>query len=198
MLLSLSRKFIFVANLKSASSSVERALGRYAEVKISETRFGKHDGLSAISKKFAWVHKYVPYDEFFVFGIVRDPVDYILSLYNFHNLEGFDGKPHSAKGVPFEEFWNGWCTRSWQAKPQALRFTDIHGRLRPNHIVDFAQLESEFPKICNKIGVEASLNRTNISPQVLTRRELSPEQIEQIAARYAGDYEFLKSRPRSI
>ncbi len=198
MLLSLSRRFIFVANLKSASSSIERAVGRYAEFKVSETRFGKHDTLSAISNKFNWVRKYVPYEDFFVFGVIRDPVDFVLSLYNFHNLDGFDGKPHSAKGVPFDEFWNGWCKRSWQAKPQHERFSDRHGRFRVSHIIDFADLSSEFPKVCGRLGVEATLALTNKSPQVLTRNDLLERHLREITAHYAADYDFIQNRPKSL
>src|SRR5437763_1966213 len=135
MLLSLSHKFIFVANLKSASSSIERALAPHAEFRATQTQFGKHDPLSIISKKFAWVRKYVPYSEFFVFGVIREPVDYILSLYNFHHKEVFDGKVHSAKGLSFDQFWTEWCTRSWQARPQHLRFVDQHRRLQISYLI---------------------------------------------------------------
>src|SRR2546423_8803536 len=102
MLLSLSHKFIFVANLKSASSSIERALAQYAEFRATKTNWGKHDDLSTISRKFGWIRKYVPREEFFVFGVIRDPVDFILSLYNFHSRSAFDGKKHSSKGITFD------------------------------------------------------------------------------------------------
>ena len=99
MLLSLSHKFIFVANLKSASTAIESAMGDKAEIKLSATKFGKHDGLSAISNKFAWIKRYIPYEEFFVFGVIRDPVDYLLSLYNSHQKPAFDGKQQSTKSM---------------------------------------------------------------------------------------------------
>ncbi|HKO18628.1 MAG TPA: hypothetical protein VJU82_07060 [Acidobacteriaceae bacterium] len=198
MLLSLTHRFIFVANLKSASSAIERALGPHAEFRVSQTKFGKHDDLSTISRKFAFTKRYVKPSEFFVFGVVREPVDFVLSLYNFHTLESFSGKAHSSKGVPFEEFWNGWCSRSWQARSQHPRFIDKRGRLRVSHIIDFAQLASEFPKICERIGVTAKLPKANVSPPILKRSDLSPQQIEDIKQRYADDYEFLKNRPYAL
>jgi hypothetical protein len=198
MLISLSHKFIFVANLKSASSSIERALGRYAEFRASKTNWGKHDDLTTISKKFRWVRKYVPSKEFFVFGVVRDPVDFILSLYNFHTSPGFDGKKHSSKGLPFDKFWHEWCPRSWQARPQHLRFTDKHGQFQISHVIRFADLETEFPQICAKLSVQAVLPQVNISPVVLSRADLTTEQISQIEERYADDYEFIRNRPRAL
>src|SRR5437762_13673078 len=104
MLLSLSHKFLFVANVKTASSSIERALRSKAEIAISETRFGKHENLSVISRTFAWVRQYVPDPEFFVFGVIREPVDWVLSLYNSHSKAQFDDLPHSRKGVPLDDF----------------------------------------------------------------------------------------------
>jgi hypothetical protein len=198
MLLSLSHKFIFVANLKSASSSIERALTGHAEFRATQTRFGKHDPLSTISKKFAWVRKYVPFEEFFVFGVIREPVDYILSLYNFHHKEVFDGKLHSSKGLSFDKFLTEWCTRSWQARPQHLRFVDRHHRLKTSYLIDFARLDDEFPQICNRLGVRGELHKVNISPQILSRDDLTPDQIGRIVQQYADDYTLLKNRPQKL
>jgi hypothetical protein len=198
MLVSLSHKFIFVANLKSASSAIERALGQYAEIRVIQTRFGKHDDLSTIGRKFGWIRKYVPSSDLFIFGVMRDPVDFVLSLYNFHTASGFDGKPHSTKDLSFDEFWSGWCTRSWQARPQHFRFTDNQGILKISHVVDFAQLGLEFQRICQNLGLKATLPTINVSPMVLSRHDLSDQQIDNIKMRYADDYAFLANRPRAV
>lgn len=198
MLLSLSRRFIFVANLKSASSAIEIALSEYAEIRLTQTHFGKHDTLSAISRKFHWTKKHVPPEQFFIFGVLRQPVDFVLSLYNSHTLEAFNNQAQSSRGISFDDFWNGWCSTSWQAAPQCARFKDEHGHLRMTHLVDYDHLEAEFPRICRRIGVEATLCRANASPKMLRRRDLSPEQIAAIMERYSGDYELLKNRPHAL
>jgi hypothetical protein len=199
MLLSLSRKFIFVANLKSASSTIEAALAPRAEIRFTQTQFGKHDGLSAISHKFAWVKRYVPYEDFYVFAVVRDPVDYLLSLYNSHNKDEFDGKIHSTKGMSFDEFLGVWCGRSWQAKPQHLRFTDSHGRLKLSHLVLYDDLADEFGQICMRLKLGGiALGHKNPSPAVLTRGDLTAAQLAQVRQRYAEDYAWLENRPRAL
>lgn len=199
MLLSLTRKFIFVANLKSASSTIEAALAPKADVKFTQTKFGKHDGLSVISNKFAWIKRYVPYDEFFVFAVMRDPVDHLLSLYNSHQKEEFDGKIHSTKGMSFDDFLEVWCVRSWQAKPQHVRFTDEHGRLKMSHIVMLEDLADEFQRICEhlKLGF-VELGRKNPSPAVLHRQDLTAAQVEHVKTRYAEDYAWIANRPRKL
>jgi hypothetical protein len=197
MLLSLSRKFIFVANVKSASSSIERALGERAEIRLSQTKFGKHDGLTTISRKFGWVRRYVPYSEFFIFGVIRDPVDLLISLYNSHHKEIFDGLPHSTKGLSFDEFRQSWCEKSWQAKPQRLRFIDEHERFRVSHLIDFAELTLEFPKICARLGLQGvELPTANVSPAMLARNDLSAAQVRDIQDEFASDYDYIKNRPR--
>ncbi|MBV8976620.1 MAG: hypothetical protein JO261_16200 [Alphaproteobacteria bacterium] len=198
MLLSLSRKFIFVANLKSASSAIEAVLGPKAEIRFSQTQFGKHDGLSVISQKYSWVKRYVPYEEFCVLSVVRDPVDYLLSLYNSHHKPDFDGKPHSTKGLSFDDFLETWCGRSWQARPQHLRFVDSHGRFKLSHLLRFENLEAEFAAICKTLRVgRLELPHRNPSPAVLTRQDLSASQIATVRERYAEDYAWIDRRPQS-
>jgi hypothetical protein len=197
--MSLSQKFIFVANLKTASTAIEAAIGDKAEIKIAATRFGKHDGLSAISQKFSWIKRYVPYEEFIVFGVMREPVDYLLSLYNSHQKSAFDGKQQSTKDMAFDNFLENWCARSWQAKPQHLRFTDEHGRLRMSYIIDLAHLSAEFPEICIRLGLgPVDLARKNSSPEVLRRQDLTSAQIARVKATYGDDYEFLRNRSRRL
>ncbi len=198
MLLSLSHKFLFIANIKTASSSIEAALGSHAEIAISKTQFGKHDPLTVISGKFPWVRKFVPFEEFFVFGVMRDPVDWLLSLYNSHTKPGFDGKQHSTKNVPFSRFLTQDFEKRWQMRPQSSRFIDENERFQVDRIVDYTKLDAEFPDICRHLGLgDVKLNRRNVSPQVLSREDLSPADMEFIREKYAADYELIANRLRS-
>lgn len=197
MLISLAHKFLFVANVKSASSSIERALRAKAEIAVTETRFGKHAELSVISRRFPWLRQYIPYSDFFVFGVIREPVDWILSLYNFHTKSDFDGLGHSTKGVPFGHFLREGVDKRWQMRPQHLRFADEHGRFQLNHLLDFAKLDREFPQLSERMGFDPiHLTRANPSPEILTRRDLPKEDIAFIEERFAADYRLLENRPR--
>ncbi len=199
MLLSLSHKFLFIANVKAASSSIEGALSRHAEIAIRQTQFGKHENLSVISRKFSWVRKYVPYADFFVFGVVRDPVDWLLSLYNSHSKDDFDGLPYSTKGMPFDRFLREGFEKRWQMRPQHSRFEDELDRFHVKHLADFATLDTEFPDICKCIGIEGiELRKQNVSPRILSRDDLTKADLEFIREKYAADYDLLKNRPRAL
>lgn len=199
MILSLAHKFLFIANVKSASSSIERALRSKAEIAITETRFGKHAELSVISRRFAWARQYVPYADILVFGVIREPVDWVLSLYNSHTKPEFDGLPYSTKGVPFEQFLREGVEKRWQMRPQHLRFTDEQDRFHLSHLFDFAKVEEEFPRLSERLGFGTiQLTKVNPSPDVLTRADLPKRDIGFIEERFAADYQLLENRPRAF
>lgn len=192
MLLSLSHKFLFIANVKTGSSSVEAALRKYAEIAVCETRLGKHDTLSVVSQKFPWVRQYVRYQDFFVFGVVREPVDWLLSLYNSHSKDDFDGHRSSTKGVPFGDFLRDGFANRWQMKPQHLRFVDRHGRFDVSHLVDFSTLEVEFSRVCRRIGLgEREPPKINVSPAILSREDLAQADLDFIHENYRADFDLL-------
>ncbi len=199
MLLSLSRKFIFVANVKSASTSIEAALAEFAEVRVRKTEFGKHNGLSAISSDYPWVRRYVPFEEFFVFGVMRDPVDHLLSLYNAHSREDLKGSAMPTRGMPFDKFMDVWRKDNWQPEPQHWRFHDKHGRFKMSHIIDYDRLTAEFNAVCAHLGLgELRLKHLNTSPETLKRSDLTAAQTARIEREYAKDYEVLRDRPRAV
>lgn len=199
MLLSLSHKFLFVANVKTASTSIEATLGGFAEVRIKKTEFGKHNPLTQISRKFEWVKRYVPYDEFFVFGVIRDPIDHLLSLYNAHSREVLRSAAVPTRGRDFDWFLDVWCKDNWQAELQSPRFTDRNGRFQMSHLINYDRLGDEFAAICARLELgDKVLKHLNISPENLTRDALTAEQIARVEREYAQDYELLRNRPRAF
>jgi hypothetical protein len=199
MLLSLAHKFIFVANVKTASTSIEATLLNFAEIRVRKTEFGKHNGLSAISQDYPWVRRYVPYNEFFVFGVMRDPVDHLLSLYNSHTQNKWTGTALSTREMTFDMFIDAWCSKSWQAEPQHRRFQDKHGRFQMSHVIDYNRITSDFIGICAHLGLgDLRLKHLNLSPETLTRDNLTAAQIARVERDYAQDYEFLRNRPRAF
>jgi len=199
MLLSLSRKFIFVANVKAASTSIEAALADFAEIRVRKTEFGKHNGLTAISADYPWVRRYVPYEAFFVFGVMRDPVDHLLSLYNAHSGEDLKGSAMPTRGMPFDKFMDAWRKDNWQAEPQHWHFQDKHGRFKMSHVIDYDRVTSDFNDICVRLGFgDLRLKHLNTSPETLKRSDLTAAQIARIEREYARDYEFLRDLPRAF
>lgn len=199
MLLSLAHKFIFVANVKTASTSIEATLANFAEVRVRKTEFGKHNGLSQISHDYPWVKRYVPYEEFFVFGVMREPVDHLLSLYNAHSKDKMGETPLSTRGMSFDDFLNTWCKKGWQTEPQHKRFQDKQGRFKMNHVINYNRIASDFNDICVRLGFgNLRLKHLNTSPETLTRNDLTAAQVVRVERDYAEDYAFLRNGPRAF
>jgi hypothetical protein len=141
MLISLKHKFIFVANLKTASSSIEICLRPFCEIAIPQTGYGKHSTLAEMERRFPWVFGYIQRPDFFVFSVLRDPVDYIVSIYNSHKKKEFIGFTHYTDDKTFNEFYDSWKERrSWQLEPQSRRFVDSSGCVSIDYILDYDSL----------------------------------------------------------
>jgi hypothetical protein len=68
MIISLRKKFIFVANIKVGSTSIERVLSSHAEISIPQVQFGKHMTLREIYNRFRWIFRRIPRNEFLYFA----------------------------------------------------------------------------------------------------------------------------------
>jgi hypothetical protein len=189
MLISTSHKFVFVANLKTASSAIERALRRHAEIVVRETRLGKHLPIAQIEQRFSWLFHHYPIETLFVFGVMREPVDYMLSLYNSHSETPEGGKKPSTRGQPFPEFVRQWAAESWQARPQRQMFLR-DGAVAVDALIDFRELPAQFTSICHRLGVSTKLMVSNASPRTVIREDVDAETLRFIENHFAEDYAF--------
>jgi hypothetical protein len=114
LLLSTSRKFIFLANRKTGTYSVERALAAYGDPAdpYDLARHGRH-------VPAATVRSAVPaelWDSSFKFAFVRNPYDWITSQWFYCFGLKLKGRPRL--GDPYRRLHKGLRNRKW------LRFTD--------------------------------------------------------------------------
>jgi hypothetical protein len=194
MLLSLNRRFIFVANLKTASTAIEACLRPFSEICIARTEFGKHASFGEIEERYSWAFDLIKRENFVVFGIIRDPLDYVLSIYNFHQKPDFLGQQTFTGDKSFTEFYETWKKRdSWQLRPQYKRFLDRNGGFALDYLFDFDQLGEEWPQICKILGVpDKELRSLNVSPIGARRSDIEPALVEQIYSDYATDSQLVK------
>ena len=196
MLLSLTKKFLFIANLKSASTSIERVLAPHSEIRLMQSRFGKHQSFAEFAERFRWLLNVANVNDLFIFGVIRDPVDYVLSLYNSHRVEQFRGTPKLYTGnMDFDQFISEWVPKNIdQLRPQHSRFTSSEGRLVANLLISFDKLDAGMEIVAERLRVKEllSLPKTNPSPPGTTRSDLKPEQVEWIESRFERDREFME------
>lgn len=202
MLLSLSKKFLFIANLKTASTSIERVLSGHCELRLTHSPYGKHQSFVEFAERFRWMLSLTNIEDLFVFGVIRDPVDYTLSLYNSHKREQFKDNAKLYTGdMDFARFITQWVPRNAdQLKNQYLRFVSAEGRLITNFLISYDKLSEGLEVVAQKIGVPdlTKLPRANASPEGTKREDLTREQIEWIEGRFRRDREFIDRHANRI
>lgn len=196
MLISLTKKFVHIANLKVASTSIERALRPFSEIALAESRFGKHMPLAEVETRFSWLFQFLARKEFLVFGAIRDPVDYVLSLYNSHSDDKFRDDTQLYTGrMDFDEFLSDWCVRnSDQLAQQHRRFLTRRGTIGANYIISFPKLQEGLQFIATMLQVPnlVTIGQCNASMQRVSRAELNCSHFDWINERFAADYEFIQ------
>jgi hypothetical protein len=195
MLISLTKKFVFIANLKTASTAIEHVLRSYAQLRLLESRFGKHQTFRQIESRFGWMLEQIAPNELFVFGVIREPVDYMLSLYNSHMDPKFKQSAALYTGdLDFDQFLNEWTQRNAeQVKQQHLRFLDRSGRIAANYIISYQKLAEGLKFVGDRLAIPdlASIPTENPSYGRFQISSITGTQREHIDARFAQDVAFL-------
>ena len=197
MIVSRHKNFIFIANVKSASSSIERCLAKYADIHIKTTRCGKHMSIREAHRLILgyWPQRYLgkPAD-LFSFGVLRTPLSWALSLYNSHTRPVFANTPADTSNKKFDEFLeNSFLRRSnkpWQLRPQYLRFVNAQGRPKMDFLIRYEKLNSDFRVVRNHLGLRVYLPHVNRSPKKIQAHQVSEKARQLIETAYSGDYEF--------
>jgi hypothetical protein len=195
MIISIHRKFIFVANLKTASTSIENILRPYGDINILWTDLGKHIYLSAMQERFSWLFREYNINQFFVFGVMRDPVEYMKSLYRSHADKKFEPEVDKFTGnMTFSEFLTSWVPRhKEQAQPQIHRFLRQDGSLGLQSVIPFEELQSGFQEVLDHLKLKIDvLPKLNVSPPI--EFEVNREEIDLIRIIFKDDYNFLNNR----
>ncbi len=189
MPISHDKKFIFVHIVKTAGDSIEKALNLQKDNELygfedKEGTYYKNIGgmllnsikgldsemtclqhLTAAQIKERYQKKI--WDSYFKFAFVRNPWDVVVSLYSYitqrrkdlHEIWGVNENTSlynfvkSAKVGRYPQFMF-LC-------PQYDFIMDNNDNLLVDFVGRFENLESDFAKVCKKIGVEAPLPKTN-------------------------------------
>ena len=196
MIINLRQNFIFLATLKTASTSIEAALRHRAEICLIESRFGKHMTVAQMMTNLGWLFAEQDVKQFLIFGVVRDPYDFMLSLYNSHNSDHFKEKaPRLYTGdMTFTDFLARWVPdNSSQVIPQYRRFLDSTGRIGANYIVSYERLEEGLDAIMDRLGRErlAGMKSLNMSSGKLRRSALTADELDWIRNHFKEDFAFI-------
>ncbi|MDI3306837.1 MAG: hypothetical protein QJR07_07005 [Acetobacteraceae bacterium] len=198
MLISIKKRFMFIAGMKTASTAIEAQLAPHCEIKLQEPAHIKHMSLTEAEDRFAWLGQVLPGIRLFAFGVIRDPVEYVVSLYNSHRKPAFKGHPAYSGNLTFSEFWRRWPDQprfAWLFKPQVRRFLGRDGQIGLDYLVDYARLDEEWPGLCARLGLPvAPLKRLNESPDGFEAGDVPAPIAAAIRDRFAEDVVALRDQ----
>lgn len=181
MIISDPYRFLFVANLRTASESIQTALESVATVNVARAAEGKHMTLGEIYAEYAASR----IDPLFKWAVIREPTAYLWSLYQLHMRPAFAGEFHSTVGMTFEEFC-GSDTHAWMLAPQSSRFVSPGGDYGLDFLITMERLVEGFGYVKFRLGLPNVLlpvtNVTEHPPDV-------PDALrDRIRDEYADDY----------
>ena len=216
MLISFTRRFVFIANTKNASTTIEHLLRPYSDIALTHPRYGKHFPYQRVAKKFGFLFgKYdLPIESFFRFGVIREPLDWVVSWYNYRSRERLARTRHplkaanSTRGVTFEEFVEELLRpgepRSFaRIGSQFLPFVAADGTLGVDYLMPLDRVNADLPEIGKALGLESALmperETKNVSPKILRVDDVPAQLANRLRAHLAEDVElFRKAEERAF
>jgi len=198
MLIGVKHRFIFVANSKAASTSIERTLIEFSEINRTGSAERKHCKWQQAREEYGFLFDQPEFspESFFRFGVIRDPLDWVVSWYNYRSGNKLS-KNRVVEG-DFEQFWkDDEPIRQWN---QASQFTDKDGLVRFDLLIPYPHLSSTFPLVCRRIGIPATdLPRLNPSKvERVAPGEVSTQLANEIRQFYANDWSLYREAVASF
>jgi Sulfotransferase family len=206
MLLSYGPAFIFIHIDKSAGSSIQLALAKYAVPRRkSWTRRrmvwqGPLNRVAGLYRQLEFpehatantIRRCLPrrfYSAAFKFAFVRNPWDRLVSRYAFL-LDTPRHRDHQTvvRMKTFEEFLNWEIRRSKMGQHSYV--TDGSGRLIVDFVGRYERLHQDFATVCSRLSVKAELPHDNASTHSDYRTYYSARTRKLVAERYRLDLEL--------
>ncbi|SES39188.1 hypothetical protein SAMN04490244_11525 [Tranquillimonas rosea] len=192
MLIGVKKRFVFVANTKAASTSIEAALIDQAEIHRGGSPARKHISLREALREYRFLFGQEEHRprHFLKFGVMRDPIDWIGSWFRYRKGNKVD-QPLPA-GMTFAEFWQraDWNIRRPDGSKhlQGERFLGPKGGVMADVILPYHDLETGFARLCEGLGLPCRLPRRNVSRLDEIGEEIDPDLRAEMRAFYADDY----------
>jgi hypothetical protein len=200
MLISYSKKFIFVHIYKVAGSSIRAALNKYQYPPhenyfyhlLKRVKWLPSDQTLHSHSKARDIKKAVPeryFNSSFKFAFVRNPWDWQVSLY-FYALQDEQHPQHqlTKNFSGFEEYLEWRVSEDLHLQKEFV--TDEKDRLLVNFVGKIENLEDDFNYVCKQLGVEESLPHKNVSQHEHYKNYYNEKTRKLVAQHFKKDIEL--------
>ena len=205
MLISYSRRFIFIHIYKVAGTSIRDALKPYsynpntflptrllrtlgAHKVVSHHRLQKLGGHAHATE----VRDALPaeiFGEFYKFAFARNPWDWQVSLYNFALKDPTHHQHELMKSLGGFEKYLEWRVNE-ELRLQKDFVVDERGELIVDFVGRYETLERDFNEVCARVGAGSRLPHLNRTPRKSYTDYYTPETEALVAEAFREDVEF--------
>jgi hypothetical protein len=201
MQISVKKRFVFISNTKNASTSIETALLPFCEIVRGGTSNRKHIWMADALQEYAFLFERPGFEPetFFKFGVMRDPVEWIVSWYRYRKGNKVDAPlPAHMTFAQFWEMgdWNKIIQPTGEKRLQSQFFTGKDGKLLMDFIIPYETLAQAFPIIARSLGIYTALPFENVSILRKDAVDVPGWLIPELRAFYAEDYALIADLPR--
>lgn len=178
MLISRSKKFIFVHIKKTAGSSITSQLKAHDDrnliLKALNTKIANKSILLRKLNPFPFhapaysirEHLGSAWNDYFSFAFVRNPFDWQVSNYFYIKQSRFHPRHREVRGLSFNEYldWTQYNGRIY-LQSASISEKDDHSRIIVDFVGKFENIDNDFSYILSRIGIndQPKLNKSNQS-----------------------------------
>ena len=182
-----------------------------AGVSVSQSLFGCLAGGHMEMWKYQLIFGEKTFNEYFKFGVVRNPWDRVYSAFCFLKSGGYGSRDKKwfqenvGDRVSFEEFVKKHLSKKHilnknHFSPQVHYLRDINGTLNMDYIARFERLSEEISVLSNRLNISSKLVRSNVTKNKMKsyNEVFSSQMIQIVADVYSEDVEILNYRFNNI
>ncbi|HKL22798.1 MAG TPA: sulfotransferase family 2 domain-containing protein [Tichowtungia sp.] len=132
------------------------------------------------------------FDSYYKFAVLRDPIDRMVSTFNYMGLKSEDGEL-----LQWDAFLYQWLPRKIQSSnffvaPQREYICDTDGSVLVDDVFWLENLSDAFETIKRRSNLESDLPHVNSSEKRMKRADLSQKDSDFISDLYSGDLDFIE------
>lgn len=192
MLIFIKEKLVFFATPKTASTSIEMALGPAADIRISKQPKAKHTPYRKYARLLEPFVLTLTGDEPDTVAVIREPVDWLGSWYRYRSRPALNGTPNSTAGITFDQFVEGYLSDDQpgyaRVGSQGRFMSDTDGQIGMSHVFRYDDMESLLRFLRLRLNRDITLGRANVSPAATLT--LSPELRRALETAHPLDFEL--------
>lgn len=199
MLIFYKANLAFLSVPKTGTTAYETALRPYADMVISEPAMLKHAPVYRYNRFIRPMFLKVCDTELEVMAVMREPISWLGSWWRYRQRPFMEGKPNATHGISFDEFVLAYM------KGQKPGFADVGSQFKflerqPNgtgvtHLFRYEDQPRLQAFLSDRLGVEFSLGRENVSPEVTFT--LSPDVETRFRRKFDQEFALYDAIPCS-